>query len=91
MNNGKISKKENQDFTVWTLKPGHLEEDRPITTFSEDKKILNFFCKRIYKLQGSTMQTLKTLKQFEPTWPIRKQPAVIGRASSKCSGAGEIA
>ena len=63
----RLAKKRTQDFTVWTLKPGHLEEDRPITTFSEDKKILNFFCKRIYKLQGSTMQTLKTLKQFEPT------------------------
>ena len=44
MNNGKIlAKKRTQDFTVWTLKQGHLEEDRPMTTFSENKKILNFF------------------------------------------------
>ena len=39
----RLAKKRTQDFTVWTLKPGHLEEDRPITTCSRNKKILHFF------------------------------------------------
>jgi len=39
----RLAKKRTQDFTVWTLKPGHLEEDRPITTFSEKQKDPKFF------------------------------------------------
>ena len=37
------------------------------------QKILKFFCKRTNKIQGSTMQSLKTLKPFEVTSPLRKQ------------------
>ena len=60
----RLAKKRTQDFTVWTLKPGHLEEDRPITTFSEDKKILNFFCKRIYqtsRFNHANVENFKTI------------------------------
>lgn len=40
-------------LTVWTLKPGHLEEDYPITTFSETNDF-QVFCKQtnnIHKFQ----------------------------------------
>ena len=37
------------------------------------QKILKFFCKRTNKMQGSTMQSLKTLKPFEVTSTRRKQ------------------
>ena len=51
--------------------------DYPIMTFFffflKKKKILKFFCKRINKMQGSTMQSLKTLKPCELTWPLKKQ------------------
>ena len=39
------------------------------------QKIFKFFCKRTNKIQCSTMQPLKTLKPFELTWPLRKQPS----------------
>ena len=29
-------------FTVWTIKPGHLEEDCSVTTFSEKKRFSIF-------------------------------------------------
>ena len=32
------------------------------------------FLQKTNKIRGSTMQPLKTLKPFEPTWPLRKQP-----------------
>ena len=56
--------------TVQTLKPGHLEEDCPITTFFWKQKILRsfsfffsfFFRKWNTKIQGPTMQPLKTSK-----------------------------
>ena len=35
----------------------------------------SIFCKRINKIQGSSMQPMKTLKPFEHTWPLRKQPS----------------
>ena len=43
-------------LTEWTLKPGHLEEDCSITTFSENE-ILNFFfaygpCNNIHQFEG---------------------------------------
>ena len=41
---------------------GHLEEDYPMTMFSENNRF-----SITDKIQGSTMQTLKTLKQFELT------------------------
>ena len=34
-----------------------------------------FFCRWTNKIQGSTMQPLKTSKPFELTWPLRKQPS----------------
>jgi len=40
---------------------GTLWEDCLITTFSEKKRFSFFFCKRTNKIQGSTMQRLKTL------------------------------
>ena len=50
-------------LTVLTLKPGHLEEDYPMTMFSENNRFSSF----LQTDQGSTMQTLNTLKQFELT------------------------
>ena len=44
------------------LKPGHLKEDRPVTTFSENKRFSIFFWKRTKIIQASTMQPLKTFK-----------------------------
>ena len=41
-------------------------------TFFKKQKIPKFFCKRINKIQGSTIQPLKTLKPCELTWPCRK-------------------
>ena len=49
-------------FIVRILKPRRLKEDRPVTTFSEKRKILNFFWKRTKIIQGSTVQRLKTFK-----------------------------
>ena len=43
--------------------------------FFENYRFSSFFCKRSNKIQGSTMQSLKTLKLSEPTWPLRKQPS----------------
>ena len=54
---------------------GHLREDCPITTIFWKHKIREFFWKRTNKIRGSTMQPLKTLKAFELTWPLRKQPS----------------
>ena len=51
-----------EHFSVWLLQLGHLADDYPITTFSDE-------------IQGSTMQLLKTLKPFAPTRPLRKQPS----------------
>ena len=53
-------------LTVLTLKPGHLEEviQRQCFPKTTDSQV---FCKQTDKIQGSTMQTLKTLKQFELT------------------------
>ena len=42
-------------FTVQLLKPVHLEEDRLIKTFFENKKFWSFFCQRTNKIQGSTL------------------------------------
>ena len=46
-------------LTVRTLKPGHLEEDCPITTFSENKILKSFFfsfaygpCNNIHQFEG---------------------------------------
>ena len=58
-----------------TLKPGHLEEDCPITTFSQKKRFSSVFADRPIIFKYSTMQLLKFLKPFELTWPIRKQPS----------------
>ena len=58
-----------------TLKPGHLEEDCPITTFSQNKRFSSVFADRPIKLKYSTMQPLKFLKAFELTWPLRKPPS----------------
>ena len=54
-------------FKVQIIKPGHLDEDYPITTFFEHKRFSSSFCKRANKIQGSNMQLLKTLKHFEHT------------------------
>ena len=52
-----------------TLKPGHLEEDCPITKFSQNKRFSCVFGDRPIKCKYSTMQA------FELTWPLRKQPS----------------
>ena len=66
-------------FTVRPLERGHLEEDYPFTKLFENKRFSSFFSKLTNKIQGSTMQLLKTglktLKPFELTWPLRKQPS----------------
>ena len=44
--------------------------------FFSSRKILEcFFWKRTNKIQSSTRQPLKTLKPFEYTWPLRKDPS----------------
>ena len=43
MNNGKISKKENPGFYSVDTQTGTLGRRSPNPTFSENKKILNFF------------------------------------------------
>ena len=65
----------NFSLTVRLLEPGHLEEDYPITTIFCKQKILNFFDKGTNKIQVSTIQPLKTLKPFDLTWRLRKQPS----------------
>ena len=47
-------------YSVDTVKLGHLEEDCPITTFSENKRFSSFCANRPIKLKYSTMQLLKT-------------------------------
>ena len=54
---------------------GHLEENCPITTFSQNKRFSSVFADRLIKFKYSTMQPLKFLKPFKLTWPIRKQPS----------------
>ena len=48
------------------------------------QKILNFFDKGTNKIQGSTIQPLKTLKPFDLTWPVRKQPSNLWTYWSAC-------
>ena len=60
---------------VWQLKPGHSEEDCPITIISENKRFSSFLANGPIKFKYSTMHSLKTLKPFELTWPLRKQPS----------------
>ena len=65
-------------FAVRLLEPGLLEEDCPITMCTESKRFSSFFfffCNRTNKIQGSTMQLLKTLKPFDLTWSLGKQPS----------------
>ena len=59
----------NINLTVQLLKPGHSGEDflSRLTTFFENKRFSSFFCKWTNKIQGSTIQPLKTLKLFELT------------------------
>lgn len=47
---------------VQILKPEHLKEDRPVTTFSENKRFSIVFWKRTKIIQGSTVQPLKIFK-----------------------------
>ena len=60
-------------------KPAPLEEDCPLTTFAENKRFSSFiffyFANGPIKFKYSTVQTLKTIKPFELTWPLRKQPS----------------
>ena len=49
-------------FIVQILKPGHLKEDHPVTTYSENNRFSIFFWKRTKKIQSSTVQALKTFK-----------------------------
>ena len=58
-------------FTMWLLEPGHLEKDYPITFFWKQK--IQVFWKRTNKIQGSTMQPLRTIKPFELAWRLRKK------------------
>ena len=41
--------------------------------FFGNKRFWCCFCKRTNKIYGSTMQPLKILERFEPTWPLRRQ------------------
>ena len=56
-------------LTVRQLEPGHLEENCPITTISENKSFSSyfFFGERTNKIQNTIMQPLKTLKSFQLT------------------------
>ena len=54
MSEGHVDRK---SFTL----TGNVEEDCPITTFSEDKRYSSFFANGPIKFKYSTMQPLKTL------------------------------
>ena len=63
-------------FTGRTLKLAHLEEDCPLATFAENKRFsFFFFATGPIKFRYSTMEPLDTIKPFELTWPLRKQPS----------------
>lgn len=49
------------------LEPGHLTEDYPIAMFFEDKRFSSVFWKWNNKIQGLSMQMLKSFKGFEFT------------------------
>ena len=63
-------------FTGRTLKLAHFE-DCPLATFAENKRFSGFFffAKGPIKFRYSTMEPLDTIKLFELTWPLRKQPS----------------
>ena len=65
-------------FTVRLLEPGDLKVEYPIITFFEKKKKQQFFFyangPKTFKVQLYKVQLLKTLKPFEITWPLSKQP-----------------
>ena len=46
---------------------GHLEENCPITTFSQNKRFSSVFADRPIKVKYSIMQPLKFLKPFKLT------------------------
>ena len=58
---------------IYKLEPRHLE-DYPIQHFLKTKEKQKFFL-QTNKIKGSTMQSFKTLKPFELTWPLKKQPS----------------
>jgi len=58
------------DFSNWRIWKKIIHSQRFLKT--KDSQV--FFCKWTNKIQGSTMQPLKTLKLIELTWPLRKQP-----------------
>ena len=62
-------------FTVRTLKQGSNTWKKIVQSERVLKpKDSQVFCKRTNEIQGSTLRPLKTLKPFELTWPLRKQP-----------------
>ena len=87
-------------ITFRTLKPGHLEEDvqsqRFLKTNSQDSQV--FFRKETNKIEGSTIQPLKTgncPQIFNVICPFAQknianllfsENVMIGHSSSKCPG-----
>ena len=61
-------------ITVQTLKWDTWKEIVQSQPFLKPK-IFKVFCKQTDKIHSSTMCPLKTLKAFELTWPLRKQPS----------------
>ena len=62
-------------FSVQLLKPSTWEKIFiPTHNIFCKLTILKCFCKRTNKIQHSTVHWLKTIKLFELTWPLRKQP-----------------
>ena len=61
-------------YTVQTLKWDTWKEIVQSQPFLKPK-IFKIFCKQTDKIHSSTMCPLKTLKAFELTWPLRKQPS----------------
>ena len=59
-------------FTVWTVKPGHLEEDCSVTTFSESKRF-SIFCQQtnsIHKFNGCFLRGQVSTNGFKVFVPL---------------------
>ena len=67
---------QNTFIAVWLLKPGHLREDCLIPKIFENKRFSSFFLQMVqwHSRFNYTTVAWKTLKPFELTWPLWKQP-----------------
>ena len=62
-------------FTLLTLKPDIWKKTVHSQSFWKQKILKFLFANGPIKFKFSTIQLLKTLKQFALTWPLGKQPS----------------